>query len=219
MTTTPPSIPDALLLMTSSCPHCPAVLQALAMLLKAGKIARLEAINLTLRPEAAATYGARSVPWVRIGPFELEGLRTQGELQHWAERSDSVEGMADYFGELLKSGASHKVLSTLAADETRFDALLHLLARPDTELHVRLGIGAVMEDLQGSDTLQHGVDSLATLTRHPDARIRSDACHYLSLTHSPDALPAVRALLDDTDAQVRETARDSLTALENPNQD
>jgi hypothetical protein len=219
MTTTPASIPDALLLMTSSCPHCPTVLQALSALLKAGKIARLEATNLTLRPEVAATYGVRTVPWVRIGPFELEGLRTQGELQHWAERSGSVEGMAEYFGELLKSGASDKVLSALAADETRFDALLHLLARPDTELHVRLGIGAVMEDLQGSDTLQRGVDSLARLTRHPDARIRSDACHYLSLTRSPGALPAVRALLDDTDAQVRETARDSLMALENPDKD
>ena len=219
MTTTASSVPDALLLMTSSCPHCPAVLQALGALLKTGKIGRLEAINLTLRPEAAATYGVRSVPWVRIGPFELEGLRAQGELQHWAERSGSAEGIADYFDELLKSGASHKVLSALAADETRFDALLLLLARPDTELHVRLGIGAVMEDLQGSDTLQRGVDRLATLTRHPDARIRSDACHYLSLTRSPSALPAVRALLTDTDAQVRETARDSLTALENPNQD
>lgn len=219
MPTTPSSVPDALLLMTSTCPHCPTVLQSLSALLKAGKIGRLEATNLSLRPEAGATYGVRTVPWVRIGPFELEGLRTQGELQHWAESSGSVEGMADYFSELLKSGASNKVLSALAADETRFDALLQLLSRPDTELHVRLGIGAVMEDLQGGDTLRRRVDSLAALTRHPDARLRSDVCHYLALTHSPDALPAVRALLDDADPQVRETARDSLAALESTSLD
>ena len=212
----PPDAPDALLLMTSSCPHCPTVLQSLSALLKAGKIARLEATNLTLRPEVAATYGVRSVPWVRIGPFELEGLRSQGELRHWAEISGTIEGMAEYFNELLKNGASNKVLSLLAADATHFDALLHLLARADTELHVRLGIGAVMEDLQGSDLLQGRVAGLAALTRHPDARIRSDACHYLSLTRSRDALPAVRALLDDADAQVRDTARDSLAMLENP---
>jgi thiol-disulfide isomerase/thioredoxin len=214
MSTLPSSAPDALLLMTSSCPHCPAVLQALSALIKAGKIARLEAINLTLRPEVAAAYAVRTVPWVRIGLFELEGLRSQGELQRWAEGSGSATGMADYFNELLKNGASNKVLTLLTADATHFAALLQLLARPDTELHVRLGIGAVMEDLQGSDTLQREIQNLATLTRHPDARIRSDACHYLSLTRSPHALPAVRALLADADAQVRETAKDSLAALE-----
>lgn len=217
MTTQPPIAPDALLLMTSTCPHCPAVLQALSALLKAGKIARLEAINLSVRPEAAATYGVRTVPWVRIGLFELEGLRSQGELQRWAEGSGTVEGMADYFNELLKNGARDKVLAILAADATQFDALLQLLARADTELHVRLGIGAVMEDLQGSDALQGQVENLAALTRHPDARIRSDACHYLSLTGNPAALPAVRLLLADADAQVRDTAKDSLAALESLN--
>ncbi len=216
MPTTPPSAPDALLLMTSTCPHCPGVLQSLSALLKAGKIGHLEATNLSVRPETAATYGVRTVPWVRIGPFELEGLRTQGELQHWAEISDSTQGMAEYFDELLKSGARDKVLSMLAADETRFDALLHLLAGTDTELHVRLGIGAVMEDLEGGETLRGRVGSLAALTHHPDARVRNDACHFLALTRSADALPAVRALLDDSDAQVRDTAKDSLAALENP---
>lgn len=214
MPTTSSVIPDALLLMTSACPHCPAVLQSLSTLLKAGKIGQLEAINLSLRPEAAANYGARTVPWVRIGSFDLEGLRSQGELQHWAEASGTVEGMAEYFSDLLKSGASNKALSALAEDNARFEALLYLLIRSDTNLHMRLGVGAVMEDLQGSDTLRRNVDRLAALTRHPDARIRGDACHYLSLTHIPHALPAVRALLDDTDAEVRETARDSLAVLE-----
>ena len=79
---------------------------------------------------------------------------------------------------------------------------------------MRLGIGAVMEDLQGSNTLRDNVDRLAALTHHPDARVRGDACHYLSLTRSTNALPAVRVLLDDADADVREVARDSLAVLE-----
>jgi hypothetical protein len=203
--------------MTSVCPHCPAVLQALGALLKAGKIGRLEAINLTLRPEAGAAHGVRGVPWVRIGPFELEGLRSQGELQRWAERSNKMEGMAEYFDELLQSGARAKVLTALDANPAHLDALLHLLSLPDTELHVRLGIGAIMEDLQGGPMLQRAVAGLTKLTRHPDARIRGDACHYLALSRSPAALPAVRALLDDADAEVRDTARDSLAALESSN--
>jgi thiol-disulfide isomerase/thioredoxin len=209
--------PDALLLMTSSCPHCPAVLQALSALLKAGSIGGLEAINLTVRPEAAEKFGVRSVPWVRIGPFELEGLRSQSELKQWAERAGTDKGMAEYFAQLLKDGDLKKALSLIMQDTARLDALVLLLGNPDTDLHVRVGIGAIMEHLQGSDLLRRKIEDLTALTRHRDARIRSDACHYLSLTQSRAAVPAVRALLNDPDTDVREVARDSLSALETTN--
>lgn len=206
--------PDALLLMTSTCPHCPGMLQGLGALIKGGQIGRLEVINLSLRPEAGKELGVRSVPWVRIGPFVLEGLRSQGELQQWAERAAANTGMAVYFAELLAAGDLKKVLALVMEDASRFAALLQLLADPSTALHVRVGIGAVVEDLQGSDILRRQIESLTKLTRHADARIRSEACHYLALTHAPQSLAAVRGLLNDPDAQVREVAQDSVAILE-----
>ena len=42
--------PDALLLISTRCPHCPAMLSALADLVKQGTIGRLEAVNLEQHP-------------------------------------------------------------------------------------------------------------------------------------------------------------------------
>ena len=212
--TTQKDPPDALLFMTSTCPHCPGMLQGLGALVKGGHIGRLEVINLSLRPDAGKELGVRSVPWVRIGPFVLEGLRSQGELQQWADRATANTGMAAYFAELLTAGDLKKVLALLTEDTTRFAALWQLLVDPGTALHVRIGIGAVVEDLHGSDILRRQVDPLTELTRHTDARIRSDACHYLALTEDPQGLAAVRGLLNDPDPQVRDVAKDGVAVLE-----
>jgi thiol-disulfide isomerase/thioredoxin len=209
-----PDPPDALLFMTSSCPHCPTVLQGLGALIKAGRIARFEVINLALRPEAGAAFGVRTVPWIRIGDFVLEGLHTQAELQHWAGLAGTADGMATYLAETLKKGNLQRVTAMVKEDGARLDALLGLLTRPDTELHVRLGIGAVMEELEGNDILIRRLGSLTALARHADARVRHDACHYLSLTRSPQAIPVLQTLLRDSDAEVRATAGESLAALE-----
>lgn len=208
------AVPDALLLMTSSCPHCPAVLQGLSELVKAGLIGRLEVINIEARPEVAQTLGVRSVPWVRIGPFQLDGLHTPAELRYWAERAGTPQGMADYFRELLKTGKLSKVSAAIEQDPARLEALLRLLADPDTDLHVRVGIGAVIEALSGSPALAQRIDQLGALTQAKDAHIRGDACHYLALTHDPRAIPHLERLQNDPEPQVRELAAEGLAELQ-----
>ena len=158
----PTAKPDALLLLTSTCPYCPTVLAALGDLVKSGDIGRLEVVNIGAHPEVAQQHGVRTVPWMRIGPFELEGLRSPAELKQWVERAGTPEGLAEYFHELLKEGALPKVSSQVARAPAVLDALLHLLGDPDTELTVRIGINAVFEGLEGSGTLQR---ALATLMR------------------------------------------------------
>jgi thioredoxin-like negative regulator of GroEL len=208
------AVPDALLLMTSSCPHCPAVLQGLSELVKAGRIGRLEVVNIEVRPEAAQALGVRGVPWVRIGPFQLEGLRTPAELKRWAERAYSPQGMADYFRESLETGKLPKVSAAIEQDPARLDALLLLLSDPLTDLHVRVGIGAVIEGLSGSAALAQRIDQLGALARAEDAHIRGDACHYLALTRDPRAIPHLERLLNDPERQVRELATDGLAELQ-----
>jgi thioredoxin-like negative regulator of GroEL len=115
----PTDRPDALLLLTSTCPYCPTVLAALSDLVKSGDIGRLEVVNIGAHPEIAQQYGVRTVPWVRIGPFELEGLRSPAELKQWVERAGTPEGLAEYFHELLKEGALLKVSTQAARDLCR----------------------------------------------------------------------------------------------------
>ena len=90
------------------------------------------------------------------------------------------------------------------------DDLLKLFADTDTQLNTQIAISAIMEDLQDTDTLSAVVDQLGELTQHHDARIRGDACHYLALSGSPKAVAFIKPLLDDSDANVREIAKESL---------
>ncbi len=57
------------------------------------------------------------------------------------------------------------------------------------------------------------IPELGELTRHEDARVRSDACHYLSLTHDDSAKQYIVPLLDDEHDEVREVAEESLEVL------
>lgn len=206
-------IPDALLLLAPGCPHCPAVLEGLGALLKEGAIGRLEAVNLAVHPERAAELGARTVPWTRIGPFELAGAQTPGELRRWAERAGSLDGMADYFFELLKSGQRARVEAMARREPTRLRALARLMERPDTSMAVRLGIGAVLEELSGSGLAEAMIPDLGALAKSGDALTRADACHFLSLIGGAEVAPYLRACLEDEDKAVREIAAESLQEL------
>jgi hypothetical protein len=209
------SPPDALLLLTQSCAFCPAMLESLSHLVKAGHIGKLEVVNIERHPEAAQERGVRSVPWVKLGPFELDGLRTQAELALWAERAGTAEGVAEYVRELLATGGLKKLIELVTRDPVYLDALPILLVDADAELQVRLGLGALMEELQNQPVLARLVAPLGKLTEDERAPIRSDACHYLALSGNLKALPYVERLLQDSDETVREVAQESLASLQN----
>ena len=206
--------PEALLILGTHCPHCPAVLQALSSMIKAGELGRLEVVNLEQQPEVAQTFGVRSVPWTRIGPFELQGLRTIEELQGWALKAGTVEGMADHLSELIKEGQVERVVALVKEKASNLDAVFHLLGDADVKINIRLGIGVVMEELQGSELLRQRVDELGVLSTHKSAAVRADACHYLALTGSDKARPYLSDRLEDADKEVQEIAGESIETLE-----
>jgi len=206
------SLPDALMLMGTHCPYCPGVLKALKALLKSGHISKLEYHNIEEHPGLARELGVRTVPWVRIGPFELAGLRSEQELRTWAEKAASGTGLTNWLDELLSSGDINKPLERIRSEPAAMEALLELFTDPDTQLNTRIGISAIMEDLAGTETLGAIVDQLGELTRHEDARVRGDACHYLALSDNPEAVAYIKPLLTDKDTHVREIARESLAS-------
>lgn len=205
--------PTALLFLSSHCPHCPAVLAGLSELLKRAVIGRLEAVNIELDPEAAARLGVRSVPWVRIGPFELTGALSAGELETWVSRATAVDGMAEAFHDLLKTGGAGQVLRLVRDDPARLADLLPIVANPEASLNVRLGAGMVFEEFTASPALRALVPRLCELVRDIDARVRADAAHILGLSRDASARACLEALGDDDDPEVREIAAESLAEL------
>jgi thiol-disulfide isomerase/thioredoxin len=206
-------IPDALLFIAPGCPHCPTVLAALSELVKQALVGRLEVVNIAVHPQPAEQLGVRSVPWLKLGDFEFQGLHSLAELRRWAETANTADGLADYFSAELQNGRLPQVAAMVANRPERLAALLALAEDPDTELAVRIGVSAVIEDLAGSPTLLGELPALQRLAASGDSRVRADACHFLALTESPDALPALEQLAQDSERSVRDVARDCLADL------
>ena len=170
--------PDALLLISTHCPHCPAMLSALADLVKQGTIGRLEAVNLEQHPEVGQALGVRSVPWVRIGRIELAGVHSKAELAEWAAKADSEAGLADWFHMLLKEGQLPRAQAMIEADPALLAAVLPIVGNVEASLNVRLGAGVLLEELRRQ---RHPARAAAAAGRTVATRRRAGAGGCLPL--------------------------------------
>lgn len=213
MSTTTVSPPDAELLIATGCAHCPVVLEGLSSLIKEGVISSLRVTNIVNQPERAQQLGVRSVPWLKLGPFVLQGLHSPAELREWAERAGSMEGISMYLYDQLKQGNLDEMENLLATQPNWLGALIPLLEQEDTDMKVRIGVDALLESLATDTELDSLVEELGRLSQHERQSLRSDASHYLSLTRSPAAIPFLEARLQDESAEVRDIAEEGLQKL------
>src|SRR5574340_1736158 len=165
--------PDAQLLLSTHCPHCPGVLAALADLVKQGVIGRLDTVNLEQHPEVGQALGVRSVPWVRIARIELAGVHSKAELAEWAAKADSEAGVADWFHMLLKEGQLPRVQAAIEADPALLAAVLPIVDNVEASLNVLLGAGVLSETFAGTDALRALLPRARALSPHADARARA----------------------------------------------
>jgi glutaredoxin len=206
--------PDALLFTAPGCPHCLAVLRGLDELARQGVIAKLTVVDAAEHPEQAAEYGVRAAPWLRLGPFTLTGEHSTAELRRWAGWASGEEGVAHYVEHLLKNGGYQQAAAFIAADTRRLKPLLAVVADPDANISVRLGVSALLEAHANTPELRKLMPQLADLSRHEDHRVRADACYLLGLTGSTAACAHVQACLDDANEEVREIAAEALDKLD-----
>ena len=204
---------EALLIISSSCPHCPSVLNHMSSLIKSGEIAQLTIINIEQQPLSAKKYDVRSVPWIKIGNQKLQGLQTLETLKQKVEWAKQEQTLAADFDFLLSDGQVNKVTEQIQQAPAGISAILELLGDEGTVLSTRIGIGVVMEDIADSNLLKSIIPQLGKLTKHKNALIRSDACHYLGLSGDPLVRPLLQACLNDDNADVREIAQDGLNEL------
>lgn len=190
------------------------MLDDMTELVKQGWLGRLDVVNVEVRAELARDLGVRTVPWVRIGPFALSGARRRAELLDWIGRVGRSDGMADYFHSLLRDGHLAQVLDAVRRHPDALAALLPIVANPEASINVRIGAGVVFEEFAGQAPMRALTDHFGRLTGHDDARVRADACHYLSLTRSPTARPYLERCQQDDDGMVREIASEGLAALD-----
>ena len=205
--------PTARLLITTGCAHCAAMIEGLARLVKGGRLAALEIVNLSAAPPAERHAAVRSVPLLEIGPFRLEGALPPGELADWVEAVADGRGWPAYYAHLLEHQRLGEVVGRVRQQRSCLVELLGLLTSEDTSMTTRIGIGAVMEELAGSAELRAVAPELIQLTLADAPQTRADACHYLGLSGAASAVPAVARLLNDEQQDVREIAAETLAML------
>jgi len=201
------------MLMATRCAYCGPMMQILTELMKAGKMAELRIVNIENAPELASELGVRSVPWLQIGPFELAGSRTKQELLLWIERASSFDGVTDYLEEVLAEGNIAYANKLIRRYPQALENVIDLMADPEAKINVRLGVGVIIEELAETEQFKAVIPHLIEYLSDDDARIRGDACHYLSLTRDPSYIPHIEKLLSDESEEVREIAQDSLDEL------
>lgn len=206
-------ITDITLAITPSCPHCPSMLEVLSQFVKNGDIGSLRIVNIAQQNTFATDNQIRSVPWLKIGPFILQGLYSAQEIKTWLTRSQSEQGMSEYFIELLSNGELDTVSHALKQSPPIIKLLVPLISSDETNINVRLGIGAILEDLSGQPILENILTDLIELLTSTDARVRGDAAHFLSFIKSTDAIKPLQQCLNDADEDVREIAQESLETL------
>ena len=206
--------PSALLLIATGCQHCPTVLQNLSELIKEGRLSSLEVVNIVEAPERARELNVRSVPWVKLGPFELLGMKTRGDLEQWIEKAEKPDDMSDYFEELMTSGEIDKVQQLVEESPEQVQALFNIMTNPKSSLSARIGVGAIFEELAGSELLVRNIEALGKLSQHENPQVRNDACYYLGLSHNKNAVGYLRPRLEDENSDVREAAQDALETIE-----
>jgi len=206
---------EVVLIIASNCIHCQQVLTAISELVKAAEIGELKVINITSAPEKAQEYNIRSVPFIKIGPFELFGAHSKEELIQWINRLDNPNGMQDYFNELFTQGELDKAYSMVQQDESLLTTIISMTAKSDTPLGSRIGISAIFEQMQGDIRLARHIPELADLTDSDSISVRTDAAHYLGLTENIKAIPWLEKLLNDENHDVKETAEEALSMIRN----
>lgn len=210
MVVTAGGVPDALLLITGGCPHCPAVLQALTVLLKEGAIGRLEVVNVAIHTDEAESRNVQSVPWAKIGPFEVEGVVGVGKLRELAQGVNDDAVFDAWLLEILKAGKRQKFEALVQTEPHRIHALTRLMANPEASMAIRLGVGAVLEALHGRGLAESLVPALSEMLESNDVLLRVDACHFLTLIGGEGIQPTMQACLTNANADVREIAQEWL---------
>lgn len=205
--------PAILMLMGRQCTYCGPMMQTLTELMKAGQIAELRIVNIENSPELAMRLGVRSVPWLQIGPFELLGSRSKQEILLWIERASSSAGFNDYLEEVLSEGKLEYANKLIESHPQALENIIELMADPEAKINVRLGVAVIIEEMAESVEFKAVVPRLIDYLSSKDARIRGDACHYLSLTRDVSHIPLIERLLSDESEEVREIAQDSLDEL------
>ncbi|MBT5230935.1 MAG: HEAT repeat domain-containing protein [Methylococcales bacterium] len=113
----------------------------------------------------------------------------------------------------LSNGQPNKVIKHLESHQHQLTDLIKLLESAELEMHIRLGVSAVLESFAGKAAMLSIIPQLQRLTLHTEVHLRSDACYFLGLTGQREAIAILEHALADEHEEVQTSAQEALADL------
>ena len=126
------------------------------------------------------------------------------------EHSDMKTMIADY----MERGFLDNIVDVFKHDRSLYVYLGDLMT--DERIRVRLGISVLVETLkiEDSENITKAIPHILPLLRNENPVSRGDAAYLLGIIGHIDAVPFLRGMVEDEDANVRMIAEEALRDIE-----
>lgn len=208
-----PSSRDIHFFTAPGCSVCAGMKTLFLNMQKQQKLDRLKIIDLTQLQTIPAELDIKQVPWLTIGPWVFIGQMTLGEVQSWTQKKADNQGMEDYIKWQFRKGQLHAVEIATRLFPQVLTYMIPMMLDENTLLQTRIGIMAILESYENTETLKKLYPEIAAGMTHSDFRVRVDICQMLMMSDAESSKKDLQILSHDENPEVREAAKDALVEL------
>jgi alkyl hydroperoxide reductase subunit AhpF len=198
--------------MATTCPNCPKAVSAAIKLSQISHQIETFIIDAQRYPELAKVYKAQSVPLTVIDEgFSKIGVMPPASLAEIILGRDEEQYQSQVFTSLIETSrledAANLVIEKGAAGFVE--------AWNKSSTSTRMGLLLVVEDVLGraADSFNQIIPELVAATKSEDAALRGDTADLLGQIGHADCVAILKTLLDDSNPDVAEIARDALDEI------
>lgn len=130
------------------------------------------------------------------------------------EYFDMKTMIADY----MENGFLDNIIDMFKYDKSLYAYIGDLMT--DERLRVRIGISALIETLKGEDSenILKAIPHILPLLKNQNPVIRGDAAYLLGVIGHTDAIPFLKEIAKDEDANVRTIAKEAIEEIKSTSQ-
>ena len=198
--------------VATGCPHCPEAVRSVLIVACSNPQINVSIIDALFFPDISEKYKIKSTPAIIIndGMTIVGGIKPD-ELAEYLIGVNDGASLTVILKSMILSGRAEDAAG-LVCEKERADALLPIYISP--EFSQRMGALLVMEEAldRNPSVLDPIVDRLIELLQSDDVGLRGDTASMLGRIGSRSAIPALKKVAEDPNADVRDAA---LEALEN----